>query len=265
MANTNGTTTTTHLAFVIDESGSMGGNVAPVVEGYNEFIDTLRGEGADNEKTRCTLAFFDSGGPYGDPNTRFRFDSVGLAEMPTLGNQDYNPRGGTPLNDAVSETIEKVGSRKGGDEKAMVVIITDGMENSSKTRTEDLRKLVESKVAEGWEFIYLGANVDAFAASSAIGMPGTPGSYFNFTSSRVGTAHAMSSAATRSSSYTNDSPEVFASVMSASDSLVDEDPAAYAAKEAAVKKVREEAKKREGSPAKSASDAAKRLLGKDKE
>lgn len=262
-------TKTTRLGFVIDESGSMGGTERSVTEGYNEFVSTLQDEAPDPELVFGSLAFFDAHG--NDPKVRFKREQVALSEMPELALTDYRPRGLTPLNDAISEMIEHLGKAAGGDEQVMLVIVTDGHENKSETSTDDLRKLVMAREKDGWEFIYLGANVDAFAESQKIGMSGKAGSYAGFTSSPVGTSNTMKRSGTLASSYARGGASGLAATQDVTPDVVPEDPAAFAAQEAEIKKAREEFEKSQAEAQTkateqtktAASEAAKGVFRKD--
>lgn len=91
----------------------------------------------------------------------------------------------------VNEFVDALKDEKPeGKGRVMLVILTDGFENASESSGETVRNAVAAKQAQGWTFLYLGANVDAWAESSNIGL-GQAGSYFNFNSSPVGTASAL--------------------------------------------------------------------------
>ncbi len=72
----------------------------------------------------------------------------------------------------------------------MVVILTDGLENASETSTDELRKLIVAKEAEGWEFVYLGANQDTWSATQAMGL-NQRGKHFNWEASAAGVGSAL--------------------------------------------------------------------------
>lgn len=186
-----------HIGFLIDESGSMITNREAVVAGYNEFVSSLR-EDAARKDVRATLAFFDSA--IDEPAVRVRFRGEQLAELPALELGDYNPRGGTPLNDAVLEAIELIAGRAKQGERAMLVIMTDGYENASRASSQEVRRAIEAREQEGWSFIYLGADHDSWAQSSAIGL-GNAAASFAVTGSAQGYRSSMASAAKAASLY----------------------------------------------------------------
>jgi uncharacterized protein YegL len=183
----------THIGFLIDESGSMGGNQQSVVESFNQFIDSLRED--DEGDTFTTLSMFDLAGD--EERCRIKFDAVPLKNVDPLTMNDYTPRGSTPLNDAVIQTVHRMSKKLKKKDKAMLVVLTDGYENASEASSDDVRKLINEKEKDGWTFIYLGANQDAWAAGGAIGVKNA----FNFTSSPVGTASVTSTASGLAQSY----------------------------------------------------------------
>ncbi len=188
---------TVHVGLLIDETGSMLGNESGVVGGINEFIEGLRKQEADS-KVRATLAMFDLHA--NDPVLRVRFAGIPLHEVDALKPADYQPRGATPLNDAVVGLIRKLQAKVRKGDRAIVVILTDGLENSSETSTAEVRKAIRRKEAAGWEFIYLGANQDSWAEAQKLGVA-APGRQFDWDASPEGTRRAMVMAADRVQSF----------------------------------------------------------------
>lgn len=177
----------THIAVVLDESGSMGGSRQAVIDGYNEFLLGLRKELTKKEAkdVLVSLSLFDAYGV--EPTCRRVLDSAPLDKAKELGNDGYAPRGGTPLYDAIGAEIARLDKSVNGD-KAMMVVFTDGYENSSTEYTsEQVREMIREREAKDWEFIYLGANHDAWAAGGAIGASHS----ISTTSSPVGMASNM--------------------------------------------------------------------------
>lgn len=189
---------TTHLSMALDESGSMSANQAAVVAGFNDFIENLRQEEA---RILTSVVMFDTrlGEDRQPDNVRFKRVEVPIEEIEPLTTQDYVPSGNTPLNDAILATIENLEKHVNGD-KAMVVVMTDGYENASKADTKAVREAITAKEAEGWAFIYLGANQDTWAEGGARGM-GAAGQSLGYTSSPVGTQSAMASASGMAAMY----------------------------------------------------------------
>ncbi len=139
----------------------------------------------------------------GEPPVRNRFKAIPIEEVAPLGPGDYAPRGMTPLNDAVVKTIRSIGGAIKKGDRAMLVILTDGLENASETSTDELRKLILAKEKAGWEFIYLGANQDTWAESEKIGLA-QEGKSLAWNATQVGTADAMAVSADRAKSFRDD-------------------------------------------------------------
>lgn len=241
-------TKTTRIGFVIDESGSMQGNEQSVIDGYNEFVATLVKEAPDAAKVFGTLAFFDYNPP--DPNVRFKRDNVVFGQMPELAHRvddygraigDYRPRGLTPLNDAIAEMIGKLDEAAGEDDQVMLVIVTDGGENASKDiDLAGLRVLAEGREAAGWEFIYLGANVDSFSQARKIGLSGKAGQHANFVASPRGTANTMKRAGAQGAVYAASGSSGLMATSSVTPDSVSEDPIVAAAQDQQIKDAHEQ-------------------------
>ncbi|MFN8188065.1 MAG: vWA domain-containing protein [Gaiellales bacterium] len=145
-----------HVAFVLDESGSMERLARAVVTGFDEFVDELREDGGE---TLLTLTTFD---------TEFRHLHLAtpLDQVSSLADTGYRPGGMTALFDAVAHAIldtdRRLTEQGCAHEKVMLVVMTDGLENSSTDYTaERLSRLVASYDARpNWTFVYLGAAHD---------------------------------------------------------------------------------------------------------
>lgn len=153
------------ICLILDRSGSMGGRENDVVNGVNSFLEEQK-----KLPDPASIAFvrFDT-----EAVERFR-PMQALAEVKPLERSEYQPRGGTPLLDAVGSTIAKLDDdwKTENPERAIVVIVTDGEENSSREYSKQkVKEMIESRQASGkWAFIYLGANVDAFAEAGSMGI-----------------------------------------------------------------------------------------------
>jgi Mg-chelatase subunit ChlD len=191
---------TVHVGLLIDETGSMSGMEPAVVGGINEFVESLRADRAD-ASVRVTLSMFDLHA--NDPVVRPKYKAIPLAEVAALEPGDYRPRGATPLNDAVSKTIRGMSRAVKKGHRAMLVILTDGLENASETPSREVRKLIHRKEKAGWEFIYLGANQDAWAESERIGL-GDSGKNLSWDASPQGTRDALAVTADRAKSFRDD-------------------------------------------------------------
>jgi hypothetical protein len=154
------------ITFVLDESGSMGVIEQSAREGFNEYLqEQIKGDG----QTWWTLTTFNS-------RAWTRFAVIPGEEVRPLG-ADYSPNGMTALYDAVGNSVTKTRAfldSLAEDDKprdVIVVILTDGMENSS--RRWDLARvarLIADAEDDGWQFVFLGANLDSQAVAHRMGM-----------------------------------------------------------------------------------------------
>lgn len=148
----------TEIVFLLDRSGSMAGLESDTIGGYNSFLERqrkLRGE------VKITTVLFDS-------NYEFLHDGIDIKEVKPLTEKDYYVGSTTALMDAIGFTIQKI-SKRAKNSKVIFVITTDGMENASREFSRDkIKKLITSK--KDWEFIYLGANIDAYQEGMSIGI-----------------------------------------------------------------------------------------------
>jgi uncharacterized protein YegL len=173
----------THIAVLLDRSGSMESVRAETISGYNHFVKEQR-EAGDNAS--LTLVQFDSGG------IDTLQEMTPIKAVPDLNSDTYQPRGMTPLLDALGRTIESTGKQLAAipednrPDKVVFVVITDGQENAShqftKAKIAEMIGLQEG--AYKWNFVYLGANQDAFVeargmninVATAAAFAGTPDS-----------------------------------------------------------------------------------------
>jgi len=181
----------TEIVLVIDRSGSMHKISRDAQGGFNEFIQKQKE--VDGE-VKVTLVQFDD-----EIETVYDNEDIGKAAEYVL-----SPRGGTALLDAIGKTVTLVGERlsKTKEEdrpaKVMVCIITDGEENSSREYTKaTVKEMIEHQRDNyAWEFIFIGANMDAFGEAGSIGI-GRSASY-NTTSIGIRSAFTYSSNITSS-------------------------------------------------------------------
>src|SRR6185369_4884147 len=155
----------TMICLILDRSGSMAGRESDVVGGVNTFIEEQK-----KLPDPACMAFvrFDT-----DAIERFR-QMQNISEVSPMNKEEYQPRGGTPLLDAIGQTINGLDSdwKKENPDRAIVVIVTDGEENSSREYTkEKIKDMIKAREDSGkWSFIYLGANVDSFANAGSMGI-----------------------------------------------------------------------------------------------
>lgn len=161
-----------HISIVLDRSGSMASIADDIVGGFNEF---LREQRKRDGEARVTLVQFDGQDPF-----EILVDGRDLRDVQDLTRDRYQPRGMTPLLDATGRMILRIDNdvaaraRKGEpEEDQIVVVVTDGLENAS---TEHTRKgvfeLIEQRRAQGWAFVFLGADQDAYAEGTRMGVAG---------------------------------------------------------------------------------------------
>lgn len=157
----------TELVFILDRSGSMSGLESDTIGGFNAMI---RKQKEQEGKAYVTTVLFDS-----KPETLH--DRVDLANVPEMTDKEYAVGGCTALLDAIGETvhhIEEIHRYVRPEDvpgKTMVVITTDGMENASREYSlSAVKKCVESKQKKGWEFLFLGANIDAISTARSFGI-----------------------------------------------------------------------------------------------
>ena len=174
----------TELVFVLDKSGSMGGLEKDTIGGFNSMLAKQRKE--DGDVVISTVLF--------DDRVQVLHDRADLAGIEDLTDRDYQVGGCTALLDALGKSIKHINKiQKSLPEdarpaKTMFVITTDGQENSSHEYSyEKIRKMVEKKQEKKqWEFLFLGANMDAISAAADIGIRADRAT--NFLCDAVGTA-----------------------------------------------------------------------------
>ena len=158
----------TELVFILDKSGSMSGLEKDTIGGFNSML--TKQQELDQECFITTVLF--------DNNYELLHDRINLKAVSPLTNKEYSIGGSTALLDAIGKTINKLISvqkhtaQEYQAEKVMMIIITDGEENSSREYSADkIKSLIENqKTKYGWEFIFLGANIDSVETASAIGI-----------------------------------------------------------------------------------------------
>ena len=158
----------TELVFILDRSGSMAGLEKDAIGGFNAMLEKQRKEPGD--AVVSTVLF--------DTRVEVIHDRVALADVPDLTDREYYVRGCTALLDAVGGAIHHIGNvhkyarREDVPEKTLFIITTDGMENASRRYTYDkVRRMIEhEKEKYGWEFLFLGANIDAAAEAKRFGI-----------------------------------------------------------------------------------------------
>jgi uncharacterized protein YegL len=158
----------TELVFILDRSGSMSGLEADTIGGYNAMLAKQKNE--EGEATVTTVLF--------NHDIDLLHDRIKIKGIAPITEQEYEVGGTTALLDAIGSTIHKIGNvqkRTSEEERAgkvLFVITTDGMENASREYDYGkIKAMIEhQKVKYDWEFIFLGANIDAVATASKFGI-----------------------------------------------------------------------------------------------
>ena len=158
----------TEVVFILDRSGSMSGLEADTIGGFNSMIAKQKKE--EGEAYISTVLF--------DDQTEVLYDRVPIQRVEPMNDNQYYVRGCTALLDALGGAIHHIGNvhkyarKEDRPEKTLFIITTDGMENASHKYSYDkVKKMVERQKKEyGWEFLFLGANIDAIEVAGRFGI-----------------------------------------------------------------------------------------------
>lgn len=158
----------TELVFILDKSGSMSGLEKDTIGGYNSMLEQQRK--VDGECVVTTVLF--------DNHYELLHDRIDIRAIQPITAKEYFVGGSTALLDAIGKTIHKIGTVQKNTtedyraEKVMFVIITDGEENASRHYSSmQIREMIQrQKERYGWEFIFLGANIDAVETAGRFGI-----------------------------------------------------------------------------------------------
>lgn len=157
-----------HILTIIDRSGSMGKLQMEVIGGFNKFLSDQK---AVEGKATMTLIQFDN-------LYEVNYEMTDIQDVPELNTDTYIPRGMTAMYDAIGKAVTSCGADLGNmkeedrPEKVIVLIQTDGQENDSKEFSQIMIKkmITEQEKMYSWEFVFLGANIDAVGAAQGIGI-----------------------------------------------------------------------------------------------
>ena len=158
----------TEVVFILDRSGSMSGLEGDTIGGFNSMIEKQKKE--EGEAYISTVLF--------DDQTEVLYDRVPVSKVEPMNDRQYYVRGSTALLDAIGGAIHHIANvhkyarEEDRPEKALFIITTDGMENASRIFDyKKVKKMVEKeKDTHGWEFLFLGANMDAIKEAGRFGI-----------------------------------------------------------------------------------------------
>lgn len=156
------------VVFIIDRSGSMSGQESDIIGGFNAMIAKQKKE--DYRALVSTVLF--------NGRTSLIHDRTALESVPAMTEQDYCVYGNTALLDAIGENIQRIKMihhyirEEDCPNKTLFVVMTDGMENASRRFSgAQIREMIqEQENTAGWEFMFIGADIDAFASADDVGI-----------------------------------------------------------------------------------------------
>lgn len=210
----------TLISLILDETGSMSSIKKETINSVNEYLYTQKNL---NDSHICKVSLY----TFSDVSshttnfgmtanttsnklnlltTKFTkkdsirtiYENVEISNAKEISTNDYTPSGMTNLYDAIGNTIARLDAFVTENQNVLVVIITDGYENSSvEYNVASVKKLIEERQAKGWTFVYLGANQDAWAVGSSIGL--SKGQTLSYSTSEM--SGTMSTLATATSMY----------------------------------------------------------------
>ena len=158
---------TTELVFILDRSGSMAGLEADTIGGFNAMLEKQK-----QQEGKCfvsTVLFSN--------DSSVLHDRLPLEQVPSMSDRDYSVGGCTALLDAIGgairhiSNIHKYARREDVPGQTVFVITTDGMENASRRYgADEVRRMISEKKEQGWEFLFLAANIDAVQTARRFGI-----------------------------------------------------------------------------------------------
>ena len=159
------------IFFILDRSGSMYGSETDTINGFNAFIEKQM---AKNHNIKVTTVLFDS-------NYEVLYSRKPIDEVKPLTSEDYYVRGSTALLDTIGKTVTSFDRKVN---KGMFIINTDGLENASREFSRgQIKDMVENS---GFEFIFIGADIDSYAEASKIGINRSHVANYSKTSQGIG-------------------------------------------------------------------------------
>ncbi|MDP6418779.1 MAG: vWA domain-containing protein [Candidatus Krumholzibacteria bacterium] len=158
----------THVSIVLDRTGSMEPLRDDTIGGFNAFLNKQKKE---NGEATLSLIQFDSQDPF-----EIVHDFLAIKEVPELTRETFVPRAATPLLDAIGRSILdlerqlRLAKEQDRPSKVVVAVITDGQENASQEYSKDqIRKMIDEKSADDWQFVFLSSDLDSYDESLSYG------------------------------------------------------------------------------------------------
>ena len=175
----------TEIVYILDRSGSMGGLESDTIGGFNSMMEKQKKTG---EKAVISTVLFDD-------QCEVLHDRISIDQIGKMTDEQYYVRGCTALLDAVGGAISHIGNihkyarKEDRPEKTIFIITTDGMENASENYSYDrIQKMIKRQQEKyGWEFIFIGANIDAYEEAQKFGIKKERA--VNYVHDEVGTAN----------------------------------------------------------------------------
>lgn len=181
------TALTVHV--LLDRSGSMQSIKTDAIGGFNDYVEQLA---KTSPESTLSLTIFDS------ISTDTIVDDVTVTKVKPLTEATYQPRGSTPLLDAIGKTVSLLDKTKG--KNKVLVISTDGAENCSvEYKKATIKALLDERQKQGWLVIYLGANQDAFHEGGSIGT--MTSNTMNYAATGTGTRSSFAAASNATKRY----------------------------------------------------------------
>ena len=180
-------TNMTEMVFILDRSGSMSGLEQDTIGGYNSLLEKQKNE--VGEAVVTTVLFYDQ--------YELLHEGININDVAPITSTEYFVRGSTALLDAIGKTISSVKDKQQKaeterPEKTIFAIVTDGMENCSMEYSyEKVKSMIEAQKKLGWEFLFIGANIDAIGEAGKIGI--SANNAVRYTADSVGTSKVYES------------------------------------------------------------------------
>lgn len=206
----------TQIVCILDTSASMSNIIEEARGGFNKF---LKDQKELPDEATITIIVFDN-------LYELIYDNIDIKKAKELTSKEWSPRGMTALYDAIGKGINDVKAthkqmkKKDRPDKVLVCIVTDGDENSSREFTQEkVKELISSCEKDGWNFVFLAANQDAFEVGTSFGICG--GNTINFTADMAGMANVSATLDNATTFYRSNST-MSKSYIDGVDSLMDD-------------------------------------------